>query len=176
MSHSISVTAQCAYISATGIRCKRATTVTHPLCAQHTRSILGFEVKPSHIVPAGLGLYATRNFDKGTILMEYHGDKLTIKQYAERYAETGFGTYGMTLNKQYVLDACKTSAGLGRYICDYHGSGQKPNVRYYSTGKIVEIIAIRPINTGDELYADYGREILEAMGILPSKKQRIPKS
>ncbi len=169
MNHSITVTAQCAFTDSHNKQCKRRTTVTHPYCAHHSRLVYGLEVKPSFIVMAGLGLYATRDFARGDHILDYNGEKITINEYTERYAEAGFGTYGMTLNKKYVLDARATSAGLGRYICDYHGSGKKPNVKYFSTGKKVEIIAIRSIKMGDELYADYGREILEAMGILPKR-------
>lgn len=175
MSHTLSITAQCAHTDAQGKQCKRNTKITHPYCALHSRSVLGLEVKPSFITLAGLGLYATRDFAKGAHIINYEGEKITTKEYTERYAKEGFGTYGMTLNKKYVLDARKTSSGLGRYVCDYHGSGHKPNVKYFSTGTIVEIVAIRAIKAGDELYADYGREILEAMGILP-KKERTSKS
>lgn len=162
--HTIFVKTQCAFKTDKG-RCRRMTVLTHPYCALHTKKILGFIVAPSQIKMAGLGLYTTREIKKGTIVCEYKGEKLTSDQYNRRYAKEDYGAYGMSVKRNLVLDARKTSAGIARYICDYTGSGKKPNVEYQGSKDIVEVVALRKILPGEELLVDYGKEIRKAMGI-----------
>jgi uncharacterized protein len=163
--HSISVTAQCAYVSDKG-QCKTMTTTTHPYCARHTREVLGVNVAKSHIKGAGMGLYAVRRFKKGERIVEYSGEKMTQKEYDRKYADDAMGAYGIELNNRYVLDAAKTSAGVARYACDYHGSGKRgPNAEYVSDNKRIWIVAIKDIKPGDEIYTDYGDDMHRAIGI-----------
>lgn len=165
-SHTIRVTAQCAYHGEKG-QCKRMTTITHPYCAQHTREVLGLQVTKSRIPRAGLGLYAVRLFKKGQNIVEYRGEKMSTKQYDAKYEGQGLGAYGIELDARYVLDASKTSSGVARYACDYHGSGKHgPNARYESDGKRVWIVALRDIKPGEEIYTDYGHEMHQAIGLV----------
>jgi uncharacterized protein len=162
-SHTIYVKAQCSYKTKKG-RCKRKTVITHPYCAQHTLEAFGLYVAPSQVKGAGLGLYTTKPIKKGTVIVEYKGEKLTTKQYNERYDKDDYGSYGMEVNSRLVIDARKTSSGLARYVCDYTGSGKKPNTQYQGEKHKVEIIALRNIEPGEELLIDYGKEIRKAMG------------
>lgn len=162
--HTIFVKAQCSYKTKNG-RCKRTTVVTHPYCGYHTKTVLGFIVAPSQIKMAGLGLYTTKEIKKGAIVCEYKGEKLTTDQYNRRYAKDDYGAYGMAAKRNLVLDARKTSSGIARYICDYTGSGKKPNVEYQGSKDIVEVVALRKILPGEELLVDYGSDIRKAMGI-----------
>jgi SET domain-containing protein len=161
--HTIFVKAQCSYKTEKG-RCKKTTVLTHPYCPVHTKKVFGFIVKPSQIKLAGLGLYTTKEIKKGTIIMQYKGEKITTQQYNKRYEKEDYGAYGMEVNSRWVIDARKTSAGLARYICDYTGSRKKPNVEYQGTKHIIDIIALRKILPGEELLVDYGPEIRKAMG------------
>lgn len=162
----IYVTKQCAYVNPNGRRCQRLTTLTHPYCPHHTRLVHGVEVRPSMIPGAGYGLFAVRHFPKDTFLFHYDGDRLTVREYIRRYEELGVGPYAIELSKRVIIDACRTDAGVARYICSYHGSGRKPNVAYFTTGKCVEVWTIRPINAGEELLADYGEEMAKALGFI----------
>jgi len=162
--HSIDITRQCAYRGVKG-RCKRKTSVTHPYCGPHTKSEMGLSVRKSNIAKAGLGLFAERAFKKDEQICEYTGDKLTIAQYDKRYGEDAMGSYGLQLNDKYVIDAAKTTSGVARYACDFHGSRKRPNAEYVSDSGHVYIVAIRNIKLGDEIYTDYGDEMHRAMGL-----------
>lgn len=162
--HTIKVKAQCAFKSEKG-RCKRGTVLTHPYCAQHTKEVLGVFIKKSTIPKAGKGLFAARDFKKGESIAEYAGERLTTQQYDKRYDKEGYGSYGMAVNRNLVIDARKTNSGIARFVCDYTGSGQKPNVQYEEHKKKIEVVTLRKIKAGEELFADYGKEIREAMGL-----------
>lgn len=163
--HSIKVTKRCAYKGKSG-RCEKMTTVTHPYCKKHTKKVLGVSVKKSSIPGAGKGLFAERDFKKGENIVQYNGEILTVDQYDKRYGDDAMGAYGITLDENRVIDAAKTSAGVARYACDFHGSKAKgPNAEYVSDDEEVWIVAIKNIKKGEEIFTDYGDEMHRAMGI-----------
>jgi uncharacterized protein len=172
INHTIKVKARCAHKSAAGRQCSQITEMTHPYCAKHTLSELGFWVAKSKVPNAGLGLFTNNQYKKGDVVVEYAGEVISQKEYNERYDKEGYGEYGMTLGKNKVIDARKTSAGLGRYICDSYGSDLKKNVQYEEHDKKIEVVAIRKINPGDELLVSYGKEIRISMGIQQEKEKK----
>ncbi len=141
------------------------TSVTHPFCGQHTREILGVSVRKSAIPKAGLGLFAERVFNVDDRVVEYTGEKLTTEQYDRRYKNDALGSYGIQLSEKFVLDARKTTSGVARYACDYHGSGKKPNAEYVNFGGRIWIVATRKIKIGDEILTDYGDDMHRALGL-----------
>lgn len=162
--HSVKVTRRCAHRGDNG-QCKRMTSVTHPYCAQHTKEHFGVSVKKSHIKGAGLGLFAERTFRADERIVEYTGEKLTTDQYDRRYASDALGSYGIQLSERYVIDAAKTTSGVARYACDYHGSGKKANAEYVVFGSRIYIVATRTIKPGEEIYTDYGDDMHRALGL-----------
>jgi SET domain-containing protein len=166
--HTILVTARCKYKSEKG-QCKRVTTITHPYCPYHTRQEAGVYVAKSTIKLAGKGLFAAREFKKGETVTLYEGERISTDQYNRRYSKVDYGSYGLAVNRNLVIDARKTSSGVGRYVCDYTGSGKKPNVEYQESKKIIEIVAIRKILPGEEFLVDYGDDIRIAMGFQKAK-------
>lgn len=122
-------------------------------------------VKKSQIPKAGLGLYAERLFKKDEQICEYTGEKLTVAQYDKRYGADAMGSYGLQLNDKYVIDAAKTTSGVARYACDFHGSRRRPNAEYVSDTGHVYIVATRDIKVGEEICTDYGDEMHRAMGL-----------
>jgi uncharacterized protein len=175
INHTIKVKAKCAFVNSKGKRCSKSTVVTHPYCAEHTLSELGFWVDRSKVPNAGLGLFTNRKYKKGEVVVEYAGEVISQKVYNERYDKEGYGEYGMTLGKNKVIDARKTSSGLGRYICDSYGSELKKNVQYEEHGNKIEVVAIRKIRPGDELLVSYGKEIRVSMGIQQEKEKKKKK-
>lgn len=161
----IYVTTRCAFVDSNLKCCERLTTITHPYCEEHTRLVLGVEVRESSIKEAGLGLWAVRDFPADAYLFNYDGERLTKNDYDARYEQAGIGVYGIAVNKKTVIDARTTSSGVARYICTYQGSGKKKNVQYFSDFGIVEIWTLRAIKAGEELLGDYGKEMTKAMGI-----------
>ena len=162
--HSISVTKRCAYKGKKG-RCKRETTITHPYCGKHTKKVLGLSVKKSSIPGAGYGLFAETTFKKGEHIVQYTGEVLTTDQYDKRYGDDELGAYGITLNDNQVIDAAKTSSGVARYACDYHGSGKKNNAEYVTDDEEVWIVATKKIKPGDEIFTDYGEDMHKVLGL-----------
>jgi SET domain-containing protein len=164
--HSIKVTAQCAYEGKKG-RCPKETTITHPYCSKHTKKVLGLSVRKSTVPKAGKGLFAERDFKKGEQIAKYAGEILTTAEYDERYGDDAMGAYGVQLDDNRVIDARKTTAGVARYACDYHGSKKKPNAEYVAEEEIDEVwvVAIKKIKKGEEILTDYGEEMHRAMGI-----------
>jgi SET domain-containing protein len=163
--HTIKEKARCALRGPKG-RCKRVTSLTHPYCSQHTVRVLGVKVATSSIKGAGYGLFAARNFDVGDRIVEYKGEVITQEEYDARYNETNMGAYGIELNDTHVIDAARTSSGVARYACSYHGSkAKKPNAEYVSDEERVWIVALRPIKAGEEIFTDYGEEMISAMGL-----------
>ncbi|MBC7488608.1 MAG: SET domain-containing protein [Cytophagaceae bacterium] len=175
LNHTIKVKARCAYKNEKGQRCKHITVVTHPYCEEHTRSELGFWVAQSTVPNAGLGLFTDRKYKRGDTVLEYSGEVITTKQYNERYVDFGYGEYGMTLGTRRVIDARKTSSGLGRYVCDAYGSELKKNVQYEDYKGKINIIALRKIKSGSEILVSYGKEMRRAMGIQPEKTKKDKK-
>lgn len=164
--HSIKVTKRCAYVGKNG-RCAINTSITHPLCARHTKSEMGLSVRKSNVPNAGLGLFAERTFKKDEQIARYGGEILTTAQYDKRYNADAMGAYGVQLDDNRVIDARKTTAGVARYACDYHGSHKKPNAEYVADDEAGEvwIVATRAIKKGDEILTDYGDDMHRAMGI-----------
>ena len=126
---------------------------------------MGLIVKKSLIPQAGLGLFADRVFKKDEPICEYTGQKMTQAQYDKKYGDDAMGSYGLQLDATHVIDAAKTTSGVARYACDYHGSRKRPNAEYVSDAGHVYIVAIRNIKAGDEIYTDYGDEMHRAMGL-----------
>jgi SET domain-containing protein len=162
--HSVKVTRRCAHVGEKG-RCKRMTTTTHPFCGPHTKEHLGVSVRKSNIPMAGLGLFAERPFNVDERIVEYSGERLTTDQYDRRYDRDAMGSYGIQLSEKYVIDARKTSAGVARYACDYHGSGKRPNAEYVNFGGRIWIVATKRIRPGDEILTDYGDDMHRALGL-----------
>ena len=175
VNHTIIDKARCAFKHENGKQCSKKATLTHPYCEEHTESELGFIVKKSLVENAGLGLFTTRKYKRGDVVVEYTGEVLTTEQYNKRYDKEGYGEYGMTLGKNKVIDARKTSSGLARYICDAYGSDLKKNVQYEEHDGKIEVVAIKKIKPGDEFLVSYGKEIRISMGIQQPKEKKKDK-
>ena len=80
------------------------------MCFQHTKQKKGLQVKKSKIKNAGLGLYATKDFQNGQKIADYGGVVVSFAQY-----EKNPSGYGIHLNKKEVLDGKSTQSGLARY-------------------------------------------------------------
>ena len=175
INHTIVVKKQCAYKDEKGKRCKTICTLTHPYCEEHTESELSLRVGQSTVPFAGLGLFTLKKIKKGDVALLYEGEKLTVDQYNKRYDKSGHGEYGMTLGKKHVIDARKTSSGLGRFVCDFTGSENKANVEYLDNEGVIEIVAKKKIKAGEELLVDYGDDMRIAMGFQSEKPKKDKK-
>lgn len=121
----------------------------------------GMEVQ--QIDGKGRAVFATRRFQKGEYVVEYHGDLLQINDAKKREAEyaqnpaTGcYMYYFQYLSKTYCVDATKESGRLGRLI--NHSKNGNCQTKLHDIGGVPHLILVasRNIDEGEELLYDYG--------------------
>lgn len=111
----------------------------------------------------GLGLYARRDIDPGTFIIEYTGELIRKDMTDARenyYDQIGKGTYMFRLSDEYVIDATIVG-GAARYInhnCDPNCVAETVNIE----GKEhIIIISNRFIFQGEELCYDYKFDVAD---------------
>ncbi|XP_005989009.3 N-lysine methyltransferase KMT5A [Latimeria chalumnae] len=111
----------------------------------------------------GRGVLATRSFQKGEFVVEYHGDLIEITDAKKRetlYAQdpsTGcYMYYFQYLSKTYCVDATKETSRLGRLI--NHSKTGNCQTKLHDTNGVPHLILVasRDIEAGEELLYDYG--------------------
>lgn len=104
---------------------------------------------------AGLGLYATRTYKKGELVIEYTGEKVTDAE-----AQRRGGKYLFELNNKWTLDG-KNREHTGRYI----NHSCKPNCipELNDDETKVFIYTKRAIDTGEEFTYNYGKQYFNVM-------------
>ncbi|KAM8962210.1 N-lysine methyltransferase KMT5A [Pelodytes ibericus] len=111
----------------------------------------------------GRGVVATRDFQRGEFVVEYHGDLIEITDAKRREAlyaldsSTGcYMYYFQYLNKTYCVDATKESTRLGRLV--NHSKTGNCHTKLHNINNIPHLILIasRDIKAGEELLYDYG--------------------
>jgi SET domain-containing protein len=110
-----------------------------------------FEVRHSPI--HGFGVFAARRIRKGTMVIEYLGDRVTHAQADARYENKDPNdnhTFLFTVNAKTVIDA-----GVNGNEARYINHGCDPNCESTTVNKRIFIAAIRTIQPGEELSYDY---------------------
>jgi SET domain-containing protein len=118
-------------------------------------------VKRSRLPKAGKGLFTTKKIKKGAKVIEYRGEIINWKQYAERVARDEDG-YLFYISRKRCIDAFPTPQYKARYANDAAGisrkSGLKNNSIYQVFGDKCYIVAERDIEAGEEIFVDYTKE------------------
>ncbi len=118
------------------------------------------EVRESEI--HGRGLYATKNIEEGTDIIQYVGEKITKKEstrraleWEEQARETGEGlVYIFELDDKYDIDG-----RLGDNPARYMNHSCDGNCEAVNCDGEIWIVAIKDIKKGDELVYDYGYDM-----------------
>lgn len=116
-------------------------------------------VKKSRIPNAGKGLFAEKNYNVGDLIIEFSGDIFECED-------------DLITNDTYAFDDYITclepdKKGLARFV--NHSS--TPNTDWKEYDHVVEIIAIKPIRSGEEFVIDYGGDYdYEIHGVDPNTK------
>lgn len=99
---------------------------------------------------AGLGLKTLRDWDKGDLIIEYKGKRITNEQADEKP-----NRYLFELDDKLTIDGSSRS-NTARYI----NHSCKPNCEpvHYTDVNEIGIEAIRKIKAGEELTYDYGKD------------------
>ena len=111
-----------------------------------------FKIRKSNIDKKGLGLYAARDIQAGTRIIDYVGNIITKKQTEDSDKfDNSKPIYLFTLNSRYDLDG-NVSWNTARLInhscsnnCEYEGKGLK-----------LWVVSIKDIKKDQELTCDYG--------------------
>jgi len=105
-----------------------------------------FEVRDSPI--AGKGMFALRKIKKGTVIMEYVGEKID-KREAKAREKSGLDTYIFYLDRYHDLDGIHgNESKFVNHSCDN-------NVRVSVRGGKIFYVAVRTISSSEEITADY---------------------
>ncbi|XP_042661032.1 N-lysine methyltransferase KMT5A isoform X2 [Tyto alba] len=120
-------------------------------------------MKIDYIDGKGRGVIATKHFNRGEFVVEYHGDLIEITDARKReavYAQdpsTGcYMYYFQYLSKTYCVDATKETNRLGRLI--NHSKCGNCQTKLHDIDGVPHLILIasRDIKAGEELLYDYG--------------------
>ncbi|XP_063171732.1 N-lysine methyltransferase KMT5A isoform X2 [Candoia aspera] len=121
------------------------------------------ELQIDFIDGKGRGVIATRHFNRGEFVVEYHGDLIEITDAKKReaaYAQdptTGcYMYYFQYLSKTFCVDATKETNRLGRLI--NHSKCGNCQTKLHDVGGVPHLILVasRDIKAGEELLYDYG--------------------
>ena len=121
----------------------------------------GLCVLPSLIEGAGYGVFAGRFHAKGSTVAIYYGDVMDAASIADasrldwdiKYA------YSLELAPGVWIDARRLKTCIARYLND-HVDRTKHNVTWVRRPAllIAEVVALRDVHPGEELYISYGDE------------------
>ncbi|XP_060548128.1 N-lysine methyltransferase KMT5A [Pantherophis guttatus] len=111
----------------------------------------------------GRGVIATRHFNRGEFVVEYHGDLIEITDAKKReaaYAQdpsTGcYMYYFQYLSKTFCVDATKETNRLGRLVNHSKCGNCQTKLHDISGVPHLILVASRDIKAGEELLYDYG--------------------
>ncbi len=112
------------------------------------------EVRTSEL--AGLGVFTKRAVPRGTLLLEYLGERISHEEAGERYyAATQPDAFVLlfTVDRKVVIDG-----GVGGRAARYVNHSCEPNCEADEIGGRIFITSIRDIPAGAELTYDYNME------------------
>ncbi|KAK1156394.1 N-lysine methyltransferase KMT5A-B-like [Acipenser oxyrinchus oxyrinchus] len=120
-------------------------------------------MKVEHIEGKGRGVFATKHFQKGEFVVEYHGDLIEFTDAKKRegmYAQDPtagcYMYYFQYLTKTYCVDATNETSRLGRLI--NHSKNGNCQTKLHDINGIPHLILVasRDIEKDEELLYDYG--------------------
>lgn len=125
-------------------------------------------IHDSIIAGAGKGLFTNAPINKGEIIVEYTGEKITWKECEKRnLALEDLNGYFFFVSKTNCIDAINTLDSLGRYANDANGFTQITGIRNNAVFEIRKrkpyLVAKRKIKAGEEIFVSYGKEYWEVM-------------
>ena len=101
----------------------------------------------------GLGLFAAREFKRGSFVVEYTGKKVLTAHNQKRPSK--IQRYQFEINSKWTLDGY-SKTNIARYI----NHSCNPNTEACSRDKVL-IRALREISPGEEFTIDYGSEYFD---------------
>ena len=99
----------------------------------------------------GLGLFATKSIKRGAYIATYRGRRITTEESDRREARGA--RYMFVLNKRWVIDG-SPRWNVARYI----DHSCRPNAKLVGRRGGIVIVALRRIESDEEITYDYGRD------------------
>jgi hypothetical protein len=107
---------RCKFIKANGQRCSRNTCIGKDYCWQHLRSKLGIDVRASKLgARAGGGLFAFKNFPKGSQVASYSGKIVPSSEAKD-------SQYAVSWTRGKVVNSNSTQNSVGCYANTCRGA------------------------------------------------------
>ncbi|XP_028327720.1 histone-lysine N-methyltransferase 2C isoform X3 [Gouania willdenowi] len=133
--------------------------VVHPRSSQYRwmKSEWRANVYLGHSRIQGLGLFAARDIEKQTMIIEYNGTVLRNEVAIRKqntYRSQNRAVFMFRIDSQHVVDATR-SGGLARYINHSCAPNCVAEVVTFERGYKIIISSIRRIDKGEELCLDY---------------------
>ncbi|MCC6251601.1 MAG: SET domain-containing protein [Bacteroidia bacterium] len=126
------------------------------------------EVKDSILPNCGKGLFTKIPIKKGTVIVEYKGEKITWAEGLKRNENHPTQSpYLFYISANNCIDAEYTLDALARYANDAKGhtrvKGISNNADYTIINKVPYIIATKNIKAGSEIFVSYGKDYWNAL-------------
>lgn len=127
-------------------------------------------VKESTLPNCGKGLFTKVDIKKGSLIVEYKGEKITWAEGLKRNENHAFQSpYLFYITAKNCIDAEYTLDALARYANDAKGhtkvKGLTNNAEYAVIKRVPYIMATKNIKAGEEIFVSYGDDYWKAMKI-----------
>ncbi len=127
-------------------------------------------VKESTLPNCGKGLFTKVDIKKGSLIVEYKGEKITWAEGLKRNENHAFQSpYLFYITAKNCIDAEYTLDALARYANDAKGhtkvKGLTNNAEYAVIKRVPFIMATKNIKAGEEIFVSYGDDYWKAMKI-----------
>jgi SET domain-containing protein len=116
-------------------------------------------ISPSMIGNAGLGLFASRSYFVGDVIVQYDGEHLTKQDHELLYPGRTLAPYSIRLDETTYIDGSDPlKSTLARYANDSQNESlNNAKIVTFPDNKTY-LEAIKPIQAKQEIFVDYGKE------------------
>lgn len=151
---------RCSFIKKNGQQCKKKCMIGTPMCRQHLLMKYRVTVKKSSVENAGLGLFAEIThprkvvFKKNNIIVPYDGERIDKAELDRRYGNNYTAPYALQVSDQIYEDGA-LRRGVGTLV---NHSAKKKNAKLDKEDGVGFVRATKNINSGEEIFVDYGED------------------
>lgn len=162
---------RCHYIKGDGQQCKNRVCIGTPFCHIHRKYEYKLKIMQSTIPNAGIGLFVQNDEEpenaiivkKNAKICPYAGEIINREELLRRYGDYT-APYGIQISNDIYEDGA-VFRGIGSLI---NHSRRNANCRFsVGRNKKINIVAIKNIRNGKELFVDYGNDyVMHEYGVV----------
>jgi hypothetical protein len=163
---------QCTETCNNGETCRNRVCIGTPLCWMHLLKKNNLRILQSSIAGAGKGLFAVKRFakpneilfNKGDVIVRYHGDHVLRSMVDERYGQHNTAPYAIQIGATEMAEDAGCKRGIGS-IANHASSFKKGKNAEYEIrdeGDLQHVVLVskRPIHNMTEILVDYGSDFI----------------